>query len=116
MDSRDISVTMAVMEWTVRADVIEWRGPAPYFYLPVSDEDSADLKTEAAGLEYWGQVAVQVVIGDTTFTTAVFPKDGRYLVPLRATIRKAEGIELGTRVSATVGLIYDRGLRGKPTA
>lgn len=104
----DVSMTMTVMKWTVRADVIEWRGPSPYFYLPMSGEESADLKIEAAGLKYWGQVAVQVVIGGTTFTTAVFPKDGRYLVPLRAAIRKAEGIELGTRVSATVRLNHHR--------
>ena len=104
-------MTMAVMEWTVSAEVIEWRGPAPYFYLPMSEDDSADLKIEAAGLEYWGQVAVEVVVGDTTFRTAVFPKDGRYLVPLRAAIRKAEHIELGTRVLATVRLIFDRGMR-----
>lgn len=106
---------MAVMKWTVRAEVIEWRGPSPYFYLPMSDDDSADFKMDAAGLEYWGQVAVQVVIGDTTFATAVFPKDGRYLVPLRAAIRKAEGIELGTPVSATVRINDDRRIpRGRP--
>ncbi len=49
------SVTMAGVEWTVTAEVVEWRGPAPYFFLPMSDEDSADFKIEAAGLEYWGQ-------------------------------------------------------------
>jgi hypothetical protein len=99
---------MVCVEWTITAEVVEWRGPAPYFFLPMSDEDSADLKMEAAGLEYWGQVSVVVVIGKTTFTTAVFPKDGRYLVPLRANIRKAENIDLGMPISATVRLNYDR--------
>lgn len=103
---------MAAMEWTVTAEVIEWRGPAPYFYLPMNEDDSAQFKMEAAGLEYWGQVAVEVVVGDTTFTTAVFPKDGRYLVPLRASIRKAECIEVGTPVTATVRLNHDR--RNRP--
>lgn len=99
---------MVCVEWTITAEVVEWRGPAPYFFLPMSDEDSADLKMEAAGLEYWGQVSVVVEIGKTTFTTAVFPKDGRYLVPLRANVRKAENIELGMPISATVRLNYDR--------
>lgn len=92
------------MDWTFTADVIEWRGPAPYYYLPMDEDDSADLKVEAAGLEYWGQVAVVVAIGDTTFTTAVFPKEGRYLVPLKAAVREAEGIDLGMPVTATVSL------------
>ena len=103
---------MAAMEWTVTAEVIEWRGPSPYFYLPMDHDDSAQFKAEAAGLEYWGQVAVQVVIGDTTFTTAVFPKDGRYLVPLRAAVREAEDIGLGTPVTAIVRLNHDR--RSRP--
>jgi hypothetical protein len=102
---------MAAMEWSVTAEVIEWRGPAPYYYLPMNPDDSARFKLEASGLEYWGQVAVEVVVGETTFTTAVFPKDGRYLVPLRAAIRKAEGIEPGMPVTATVRLNPDRSNR-----
>ena len=104
-------MTMAGVEWTVTAEVVEWRGPAPYFFLPMSDEDSADFKIEAAGLEYWGQVSVAVVIGKTSFTTAVFPKGGRYLVPLRANIRRAENLDLGMSITATVRLNYDRRVR-----
>lgn len=99
------------MEWTITAEVIEWRGPAPYFFLPMCDEDSADFKMEAAGLEYWGQVGVIVQIGKTSFTTAVFPKDGRYLVPLRANIRKVEDIEVGMPITAVVRLNRDRRVR-----
>jgi hypothetical protein len=102
---------MATVEWAVRDEVIEWRGPAPYFFLPMNDDDSAEFKVEAAGLEYWGQVGVVVVIGRTSFTTAVFPKDGRYLVPLRANIRKAENIDVGLPVTATVRLNHDRKVR-----
>ena len=102
------------VEWTVRAEVFEWRGPAPYFFLPMGHEDSADLKLEAAGLEYWGQVSVHVVIGRTSFTTAVFPKDGRYLVPLRASVRKVEDIEEGMPVTATIRVNRDRGAPRTP--
>ncbi len=88
--------------WTCTAEVIEWRGPAPFYYLPMGEDDSAGLKEAARGLEYWGQVAVEVSIGETTFTTALFPKGGRYLVPLRAAVREAEGIAVGDVVEATV--------------
>lgn len=99
---------MVVMEWTVTGEIVEWRGPAPYYFLPLDEDDSADFKIEAAGLEYWGQVAVIVTIGDTTFKTAVFPKDGRYLVPLRAAVRQAEGLEVGLPVTAAVRIDHDR--------
>ena len=110
--TRETATSVAgAMGWTVTAEIIEWHGPAPYYFLPLDEDDSADFKIEAAGLEYWGQVAVIVTIGDTTFKTAVFPKDGRYLVPLRAAIRQAEGLELGAEITAIVQLDRDRKTR-----
>lgn len=84
--------------------MIEWRGPAPFYYARMHPDDAADLKDEARGLEYWGQVAVTVSIGATTFETAVFPKDGTYLVPLRVAVRRAEHIEPGDDVDVTLRL------------
>ena len=43
-------------------------------------------------------------IGDTTWTTSLFPKDGAYLVPVKATVRHAEGLELGDVVHVTLNL------------
>jgi hypothetical protein len=74
--------------------VVEWRGPAPYYFVVVPEDESADIKQAAAGLEYWGQVAVEVRIGTTEFTTALFPKDGRYLLPLKDRVRRALGAEV----------------------
>lgn len=96
------------MEWVVTGEVVEWRGPSPFVYLPMTPEDSADLKVEAAGLAYWGQVAVEVTTGDSTFTTALFPQGDRYMVPLRVAVRRAEGIEVGMPLTASVRIRYDR--------
>src|SRR5436190_22993747 len=87
--------SLAPVEFEFPASVIEWRGPAPFYYADIPAEDSEDIKDAAKGLEYWGQVPVVVRIGDTDFTTALFPKDGRYLLPLRDAVRRAEGIDLG---------------------
>ncbi len=92
------------MEWTFAGEVIEWRGPAPYLFVPMTPEESEDLKEEARGLIYWGQVPVLVTIGDTEFTTALFPKDGRYLVPVKAAVQRAEAIEEGAIVHVVVRL------------
>jgi hypothetical protein len=99
---------MVRVEWTVTGEVVEWRGPSPYYFLPMSVEDSADLKIEAAGLEYWGQVAVLVRLGDTTISTALFPQGERYMVPLRVAVRRSEGLEVGMEVTATVRIRYNR--------
>ncbi len=92
------------MEWLFDGEVIEWRGPAPYLFVAVPEEDSAEVKEEARGLEYWGQVAVEATIGETDFATALFPKDGRYLLPLRAAIRKQEQIAEGDIVTVRLRL------------
>ncbi|MGA5301620.1 DUF1905 domain-containing protein [Nucisporomicrobium flavum] len=90
------------MEWAFDAEIIEWRGPAPYYFVAMSAADSAELKEAARSLIYWGQVPVRVVIGDTEFRTALFPRDGRYLVPLKDAVRQAEGIGEGDVVAVTL--------------
>lgn len=83
------------MDVEFEGPVVEWRGPAPYYFLAIPEDESDDIKVAAKGLEYWGQVPVVARIGDTEFTTGLFPKDGRYLMPLKDKVRRAEGIVLG---------------------
>ena len=82
------------MDFEFEGRVVEWRGPAPFYFLRIPDEESEDIKFAAKGLEYWGQVPVVVRIDGTEFTTALFPKDGHYLIPLKDATRKPTGIEL----------------------
>lgn len=84
---------MGVMDFEFEGPVVEWRGPAPYYFVAIPEEDSADIKDAAKGLEYWGQVPVVARIDDTEFTTALFPKDGRYLLPLKDAVRRSTGVE-----------------------
>jgi Domain of unknown function (DUF1905) len=90
------------VEWAFDGEVIEWRGPAPYLFVAMPEDESAELKEQARSLIYWGQVPVRVVIGDTEFHTALFPRQGRYLIPLRTAVREAEGINEGDVVAVVV--------------
>lgn len=90
------------MDFSFDGPVIEWRGPAPFYFVRIPEDESADIKFAAKGIEYWGQVPVIVRIGDTEFTTALFPKDGLYLIPLKDVVRKAEGIEVDMVVSVSL--------------
>jgi hypothetical protein len=76
-----------------------WRGPAPWFFVAVPADQSADLKTISGIVTYgWGVIPVHVRIGRTEYRTSLFPKDGRYLVPIKASVRKAEDLEEGDEV------------------
>jgi hypothetical protein len=97
---------MEPMDFELEGPVIEWRGPAPFYFVRVSEEDSADIKFAAKGVEYWGQVPVRVRINDVEFRTALFPKDGRYLIPVKDAVRRAAGVDLDQVVE--VGLNVGR--------
>jgi hypothetical protein len=77
-----------------------WRGPAPWFFVTVPEQPSRDLKAISSLVTYgWGVIPVHVRIGSTEYTTSLFPKDGRYLVPVKASVRKAEDLQEGDTVT-----------------
>ena len=92
------------MEFEFEGRVIEWRGPAPFYFVAIPEDESADIKLVAKGIEYWGQVPVTVRIGDTRFSTALFPKDGRYLLPLKNAVRKSARIAVDQTVAVELSV------------
>jgi hypothetical protein len=80
--------------------VFEWRGPAPYHFVRVPEDDAEQIQDIAAGVTYgWGMIPVAVTIGGTTLATALWPKDGSYVVPLKDALRRPEGVGLGDVVT-----------------
>jgi hypothetical protein len=81
------------------AEVIYWRGPAPFYFVPVTEAQSAKIKAEAPRLTYgWGVIPVTVKIGKTEFTTSLFPKNGIYLVPIKNAVRFAENLDVDDKI------------------
>ena len=88
-------------------ELISWRGPAPYHFITVPEEPSAALESASLKLSYgWGCIPVAARIGGTTWSTSLFPKEGLYLVPIKAAVRRAEGLDLGdvTKVRLDVAM------------
>ena len=93
------------MELQFTGPVFEWRGPAPYHFVAVPEDEAAIIQETAAALTYgWGMIPGTLRIGETTWTTSLWPKDGSYVVPLKDKIRQAEGIELDDVVTVTLTL------------
>jgi Domain of unknown function (DUF1905) len=88
------------VEFSFAGRVIEWRGPAPFYYLPVPDEESADIRRVAAVASYgWGVIPVIARIDDIEFETSLFPKDDGYLLPLKDAVRKPRMITVGDEIT-----------------
>mgnify|MGYP000965423865 CR=1 FL=1 len=87
------------MEFEFSAAVIEWRGPAPFVFAVVPASASETIAEMASALTYcWGCISVEGWLDGTRFTTSLFPKDGGYLVPLKAAVRP-EGLAAGDTVT-----------------
>ena len=77
-----------------------WKGPAPWFFVTIPEKESSDIKAISNIVTYgWGVIPVHVRIGKTEWTTSLFPKDGRYIVPIKADVRKAEKLSEGDEVT-----------------
>jgi hypothetical protein len=77
-----------------------WRGPAPWFFVTVPAKESRDLQAILGFVTYgWGMIPADVRIGKTRWRTSLFPKDGCYIVPIKASVRKAEDLEESDEVT-----------------
>jgi hypothetical protein len=84
------------MDCEFSGEIWFWRGPSPWYFVTVPDEESAELEATSGFVTYgWGMIPVKVRIGDTEWTTSLFPKDGLYIVPVKADVRKAEELDEG---------------------
>ena len=82
-----------------------WRGPAPWHFVTVTEGECRELEAASAIVSYgWGMIPVTAQIGGTSWRTSLWPKDGRHVVPVKAWVRKAEGLELGDTVTVRLAL------------
>ena len=84
------------MDVEFSGQVWSWRGPSPYHFVTVPEDESDALRATSGLVTYgWGMIPVEARIGSTRWTTSLFPKDGVYVVPLKDMVRNAERIEVG---------------------
>jgi hypothetical protein len=88
------------MKFEFNGKIWFWRGPAPWYFVTVPAVQSRDLKAISEIVTYgWGVIPVHVRVGKTEWRTSLFPKDGRYIVPIKASVREAEKLEEGDNVT-----------------
>ena len=87
------------------AEIWFWKGPSPFYFITVPEEDSLDLEAASAFVSYgWGMIPVTVGIGETRWATSLFPKDGGYVVPVKLAVRKAEKLDVGDTVTMRLAI------------
>ena len=91
------------MDFEFSGEIIEWRGPAPFYFVRVPDDVAHEISMLSSQLSYgWGVIPATVAVGRTAVTTSLFPKDGGYLVPIKNALRLPEKLSLGQVLDVTV--------------
>ncbi|HEY5982070.1 MAG TPA: DUF1905 domain-containing protein [Anaerolineales bacterium] len=89
------------MEIKFSGKIWTWRGPAPWYFVTVPEAESRSLDEILRMVTYgWGMVPVYVRIGKTS----LWPKDGRYIVPLKVSVREAEKLDEGDTVTVRLAV------------
>lgn len=87
------------LDMDFNGEVISWRGPSPYHFVAIPEDECRDIEAVSTLVTYgWGVIPVRAQLGDTLWTTSLFPRKGRYLLPVKDAVRNAEEVEVGDTV------------------
>ncbi len=87
------------------AQVWRYDGPSAWHFLSLPSAVSADVRERFGMMSAgFGSLRVEARIGETTWRTSIFydKASGRYLLPLKAEVRRAEGLAAGDEVAFVV--------------
>lgn len=77
-----------------------WRGPAPHHFVTVPPAECEMLREASRLTTYgWGMIPVEATIATVRWETSLFPKDGGYIVPVKAAVRTKLGLSEGDVVT-----------------
>jgi Domain of unknown function (DUF1905) len=85
------------------ANLWEWRGPAPFYFLSLPVELAEEIKSSASLLSYgWGMIPVVATIQGRTFKTSMFSKNGTYVLPVKSEVRVPLNLEPGQNIAVSL--------------
>jgi hypothetical protein len=86
------------------------RGDGAWHFITVPGEISDEVEARTVRQRRgFGSVRVQVTVGETTWSTSLFPdaKRGAYVLPVKKEVRRQEGISAGRQVAVTLLLLEE---------
>ena len=101
------STKMTSKKYTLRSEVWLYPGMSGWHFVGIPKKESREIQKLVIKKAGFGSVPVTVTIGDTTWNTSIFPdkRTETYLLPIKAEVRKKEGIFFGNKISLTIELM-----------
>lgn len=99
------------MKWSFAAELFRWDAEGAswrFVRLPVDLAEDIRIVAETRG---FGSVKVDVRVGDTTWSTSIFPEkaSGSFVLPVKKQVRDAEGLDDGDTVTVELALAAAEG-------
>lgn len=96
------------MKYKVRGKVWLWPGEqGVWHFVHVDKKTSETIKAKHTRVRRgFGSVRVIATIGKTSWKTSIFPdsRSGTYLLPLKAAVRRAEGLSEGDTITFSLNI------------
>ena len=95
-------------EHTFDGQLYAWDADRPDSWVFVTlPEDVSDDIEEVGEPRGFGSVRVRVLLGDTEWSTSLFPSktEGAYVLPVKKQVRRATGLEAGDTATFTVTVL-----------
>lgn len=92
----------------VKAKVWIYPGEAAWHFVTLPKKVAKALNDRFEYLKKgFGSLRVEVTVGETSWKTSVFPDktSGSFVLPLKARVRKKEGIEVGKSIALTIEVL-----------
>jgi hypothetical protein len=90
---------------TITTKLWRYPGHAAWHFITIPKaESSAITVAHGAHKRGWGSLPVTVKVREVVWQTSIFPesKTGTYLLPVKASIRKSEGLFAGDEVTCMI--------------
>ena len=92
------------------AELWEWSAKASWYFVTLPHEVADEIDDRVGGSTAgFGSIRVDVTIGATSWATSIFPsKEAEsYVLPIKKPVRRAEGLEPGSRPRVELSLALD---------
>ncbi len=96
------------MTYRFSAPLWRWKGESPWHFVTLPFEQADEIDERTAHVQRgFGSVKVKVTVGGSTWSTSLFPatSEESYILPVKAAVRKAEGLVEGGMVDVTIELV-----------
>ena len=96
------------MELTFKAELFPWEANPSWVFVALPAKEADDIEGAAPMTGGFGSVKVNVTVGDTRWSTSLFPSKEleTYVLPMKKAVRQAEDLQVGDTVTITVEIVH----------